>query len=83
MESAMTKVHYEIIEHDAGWAYKVNDTISETYATHDAAKAAASRAAGEQKIPGETGDIIYQDASGEVREESTQASDRPETDVKG
>jgi hypothetical protein len=77
------KVHYEIIEHDGGWAYRVGDTISETFRSHDAAKAAASRAAGEQTVPGETGDIVYQDASGSVHEESGQATDRPETDVEG
>ena len=49
----MTQVSYQVIQHDGGWAYKVGSTISETYPTRDLAHAAAARAAGEQRAPGE------------------------------
>jgi hypothetical protein len=41
----MTKVIYEIVEHDGGWAYRVDGTYSETFRSHDDAKHAARRAA--------------------------------------
>ena len=34
----MTKVTYEIVEHDGGWAYRVDGAYSETYRSHDAAR---------------------------------------------
>ena len=37
----MTDLTYNIVEHDGGWAYKVGDTFSETFPSHDAAQAAA------------------------------------------
>ena len=30
----MTTVTNEVMEHDGGWAYKVDDIFSETFATH-------------------------------------------------
>src|SRR3978361_1729327 len=50
----MTKITYEIVEHDGGWAYKVNGVLSEPYPSHDEARKAAQRAAKEQIVPGET-----------------------------
>lgn len=79
----MDKVHYEVVEHDGGWAYRVGDVISERYASHDEAREAAKRAAGEQTRPGETEDIAYQDETGKWHEEVSQGNDRPETDVTG
>ena len=40
--SRMNKVTYEIVEHDGGWAYKVGDVFSETFATRELAHAAAA-----------------------------------------
>ena len=60
----MDKVHYEVVEHDGGWAYKVGDVFSERYASHDEAREAAERAAAEQRRPGDTEDIEYQDDAG-------------------
>ena len=57
----MTDLTYIIVEHDGGWAYKVGDTFSETFASHDAALKAAQRAAGEQRVSGETEGITYED----------------------
>ena len=50
----MTKIVYEIVRHDDGWAFKLGDTISATYPNHDAAYDAARRVAIEQMRPGET-----------------------------
>ena len=78
----MTQVTYEVVEHDGGWAYKVGDVFSETFATRELAHAAAVRAAREQREPGESGPIQYEDRSGRWREETAKGSDRPQTDVK-
>jgi uncharacterized protein DUF2188 len=77
----MTKVVYKIVKHENGWAYQARGTISEAFPTHDAALAAAKRAAGEQKVPGETVGIQYETADGKWHEELDPGSDRPETAV--
>lgn len=77
------RIHYEVVEHNGGWAYTADGVFSETYATHDEARIAAERAAREQRIPDQTTDIDYQDASGRWHEESSPGDDRPETDVSG
>jgi hypothetical protein len=77
----MAIIHYQVVEHDGGWAYKVGDVFSEPFPTHAEATAAAKRAAAEQERPGETEGIEYQDKSGVWHEEVAQGSDRPETDV--
>ena len=79
----MGKVVYEIVAHDSGWAYKVGDAFSETYPSHDLARAAAERAAAEQRLSGETTDIQYEDDKGRWRTETTLGQDRPETEVEG
>jgi hypothetical protein len=79
----MTAVHYEIVEHDGGWAYRAEGTYSETYPTHDAASAAARKAAAEQELPGTTTGIEYEDAKGRWHGEVASGDDRPETDVEG
>jgi hypothetical protein len=79
----MTKVTYHIVEHDGGWAYKLGDVFSETFRSHDQAVAAARRAAEEQRAPGETTTISWEDANGRWHEERSAGSDRPETDVEG
>src|ERR1700738_626416 len=50
----MTKITYEIVEHDGGWAYRVDGVFSETFSSHDMARRAAERAAKEQVVPGDT-----------------------------
>lgn len=79
----MASVKYEIVEHAGGWAYKVGDVFSEPYPSHDLARKAAERAAAEQRVPGSTEEISYQDKSGKWHEELSQGLDRPETDVTG
>jgi hypothetical protein len=79
----MTVVTYEIVEHDGGWAYRVGGVYSETFRSHDVAKAAARRAAGEQRVPGEEVGITWEDAEGRWHNEVTDGHDRPETEVEG
>ena len=79
----MTKITYEIVEHDGGWAYEVDGVFSETFRTHDAARAAATRAAGEQRVSGQDAAISWEDQDGRWREELVSGDDRPQTDVEG
>jgi len=79
----MTHVTYEIVEHDGGWAYRVDGAYSETFKTHDEARKAAHRAAGEQRVGGQTRGIVYEDKNGKWHEEIAEGGDRPDTDVKG
>jgi hypothetical protein len=79
----MTKIVYEIVEHDGGWAYRVDGVFSETFPSHGLARQAADRAANEQMVPGETTDISYEDEGGRWRDEASPGRDRPETDVEG
>lgn len=79
----MTKVVYEIVEHDGGWAYRADGVYSEPYPTHDAARRAAELAAREQRAPGEAEGISWEDADGKWHDEVAAGSDRPETDVQG
>jgi Uncharacterized protein conserved in bacteria (DUF2188) len=77
----MPSVTYQIVEHDGGWAYRVEGTYSETFASHEAALNAARRAAREQRLPGDTEGIEFEDARGVWREEVSSGDDRPETRV--
>ena len=79
----MSKVIYEIVEHDGGWAYKVDGVFSEPFPSHDEARAAAQRAAGEQVVAGETRGISYEDKNGRWHDEVSKGDDRPETEVEG
>jgi len=77
----MTELVYKIVEHDGGWAYKVGDVFSESFASHDEALAAARSAAARQELSGETTGIEYEDERGVWHEEVAKGDDRPETDV--
>jgi hypothetical protein len=77
----MTKITYEIVEHDGGWAYRLDGAYSETFPNHDAAFVAAKRAAIEQQRPGETTGIVYEDERGRWHFEISQGDDRPTTTV--
>jgi len=74
-------VTYRIVEHDNGFAYKVGDTISETFPTRAAAHKAAAAAAGEQTAPGEGMSILFETQDGEWRREDVSGRDRPQTEV--
>jgi hypothetical protein len=75
------KAHYEIVEHDGGWAYRLLGTFSETFPTIAAAEAAASRAAAEQRVPGKAEEIEFEDSKGKWHIEHSAGIDRPDTDV--
>lgn len=77
----MARVVYKIVEHDGGWAYQVDHVYSETYGSHDKARRAAERAAGEQRLSGEEAAISFQDSSGTWHEELAEGEDRPDTAV--
>ena len=77
----MATVHYKIVQHDGGWAYKLDNVFSEAFRTHEAALQAARRVAREQERPGETRAILWEDASGKWHEELARGDDRPIADV--
>ncbi len=79
----MTKVIYEIVQHDGGWAYRSNGVYSETFPTQDAARRAAGRVAKEQQLGGETESISYEDRDGQWHSEVARGDDRPEAEVRG
>jgi hypothetical protein len=79
----MSKVIYHIVQHDGGWAYKVDETFSETFPSHDLARRAAERAAKEQEERGHTTHISYEDREGHWHREVSAGDDRPQTDVEG
>jgi hypothetical protein len=79
----MTKITYEVVEHDGGWAYRVDGVFSEAFPSHEEARIAAERAASEQILPGDTTAISWEDRDGRWHDELSVGNDRPETDVKG
>ena len=79
----MTKITYEIVKHDGGWAYRVDETFSEAFSTHDAARKAAEQAAREQEEPGKATAISYEDNKGHWHSERSAGDDRPVVKVKG
>ena len=78
----MTQIVYQIVEHDGGWPAKVDGACSEPFPSHAAALKAAQAAAAEQKTPGETEEIEYEDEKGKWHTETARGSDRPDTHIK-
>jgi hypothetical protein len=78
----MSDIVYEIVQHDGGWAYKVNGVFSEPFLTHAEALAAARVAAAEQEIPGHGETIEYEDDKGKWHTEAASGQDRPHAVVK-
>ena len=79
----MSEIHYHVVEHDGGWAYRLGDVYSETFPSHDQAAAAARAAAEAQREPGQTTAIQFEDADGQWHTEVAEGDDRPATDVEG
>jgi hypothetical protein len=80
-EQYMTRIIYEVVEPDGGWAYQVDGVFCETFPFHDLARAAADRAAKEQIVPGDaTG---FRTKTRIWYDEASPGGDRPETDVEG
>jgi hypothetical protein len=82
-EQSMTKLIYEVVQHDGGWACRADGVYSETFPSHDLARHAAERAAKEQEVPGDAADISYEDKDGRWHDEFSPGNDRPETGVRG
>ena len=72
----MSEITYEIVEHDGGWAYKAEGVFSETFPSHAAALKAAQKAAAEQRVPGSTTVIQFEDEKGRWHTETARGSDR-------
>lgn len=77
----MTQVTYKVVQHDGGWAYTVDGVFSEAFPTHAKALATARRVAREQRTPGRTEAIEFEDEKGQWHTETASGSDRPETEV--
>jgi Uncharacterized protein conserved in bacteria (DUF2188) len=77
----MAKIVYQIVAHEGGWAYKSGGVYSEPFFSHEAAVAAAKRAAAEQDLPGATETIEYEDDKGIWHVEVDPGDDRPDTEV--
>ena len=77
----MAHVTYRIVQHDGGWAYKADGTFSEAFPSHDLALKAARLAAAEQRVPGRTEAIEWEDENGKWHSETASGSDRPETEI--
>lgn len=77
----MTHITYHVVPHDGGWAHKLGDVFSETFATREAAMAAARQVAREQSTPGRTVVIDYEDEHGRWHVETSQGDDRPDVAV--
>ncbi len=77
----MAHVTYRIVKHDGGWAYQSDGSFSETFPTHAKALSAARFAAAEQRVPGHTEAIEWEDEKGKWHSETASGSDRPRTDV--
>jgi hypothetical protein len=77
----MAHVTYKVVRHEDGWAYSVDGAFSESFPTHAEALDAARRVAAEQRQPGQTEAIEYEDEKGRWHAELAQGNDRPDTDV--
>ena len=78
---AESDVTYEVVEHDGGWAYKVGDVFSESFATQEEATQAAEQAAAAHRSAGAETIIESQDRLGRWHEELEPGEARPQTHV--
>ncbi len=77
----MTHVIYKVVRHEDGWAYTVDGTFSESFPSHKEALEAARNAAAEQRAPGDTEAIEWEDENGKWHQEVAGGRDRPDTEV--
>ncbi len=76
----MARYHYRIARHDGGWAYTLDGTYSEPFASRAQAMAAVKRVVAEQHTPGDATVIEYQDDHGIWHTEASEGDDRPDVD---
>ncbi len=77
----MTKMTYEIVPHDGGWAYRADGVYSETFSSHAQALEAARIVVNEQQVGDEPVQISYQDEKGKWHAEYSDGGDRPEVEI--
>ena len=77
----MVYVTYKVVPHDGGWTYTQDGVFAETYRTKQAAIEAAAAVAAEQRTPGDTEAILYEDPDGKWHEELADGADRPEIEL--
>jgi hypothetical protein len=63
----MNKITYRVLRYDGGWAYRIDEMLSETYDTYDAARSAADGAAREQLLPRKAVVVPFKDKRGPWR----------------
>ncbi len=77
----MSKIIYEVVQHDGGWAYQAEGSYSETYPTRETALAAAKVAAEEQIMAGPDEEIEYEEVDATWKIEHADGHDRPKVKV--
>ena len=78
----MTRIVYRVVQHDGGWAYKLDDVFSESFPARTDAVEAARRAAFEQQLPdANPAAISWEDENGVWHEELSRGDDRPDASV--
>jgi len=74
-------ITYHVVPHEDGWAYRLDDVLSETFPNHAAALSAARDAAARHEAADEDRFISYQTEDGRWHNEVAAGRDRPETEV--
>ena len=78
----MSRIVYRVVEHDGGWAYKLDGVFSEPFRSREDAIEAAHRAAFEQGLPDpKSASISWEDENGVWHDEVSRGDDRPEAEV--
>jgi hypothetical protein len=73
----MTKITYEVVEHDGGWAYRMNGAFSESFPSHsDALQAATIAATAQQRRDVSDRSIVADDGRADVDELDLEILDR-------
>jgi hypothetical protein len=77
----VSKIVYDIVQHDGGWAYRVGKVLSEPFATRELAHQAAQRAADRQRGGVDAHDIEYEDSNYHWHQELARGGAGPDTEV--
>ena len=79
----MAKITYHIVEHDGGWAYRVDGVFSETFPSPRRGPQPRSAPLRSSTCRAKPAAISWEDKNGKWHEELARGDDRPETDVEG